>query len=94
MSNPEEKSEKIPQKNKSKEEKIYIPEDEENVEEIDEEDNDIEELVSDDSQAEIHILEDNSNKNNKKRKKGQKKIQKNQIIIHPKKVQKIEIHQP
>ena len=55
MSNPEEQSEKIPPKNKSKEEKIYIPEDEENVEEIDEEDNDIEELDSDDSQAEIHI---------------------------------------
>lgn len=73
MSNPEEKSEKVDTKNKSKEEKIYIPEDEENVEEIDEEDNDIEELNSDDSQAEIHILEDNSNKNNKRKRKKPKK---------------------
>ena len=55
MSNPEEKSEKIIQNNKSKEEKIYIPEDEENIEEIDEEENDVEELDEEDSQAEIRI---------------------------------------
>ena len=73
MSNPEEKSEKNTSNNKSKEEKIYIPEDEENIEEIDEEENDIEELDEDDSQAEIHILEDNSNKNKNKKRKRPKK---------------------
>ena len=74
MSNPEEKSEKLNQNNKSKEEKIYIPEDEENIEEIDEEENDVEELDEEDSQAEIHILDDNnSNKNLKKKKKRVKK---------------------
>ena len=74
MSNPEEKSEKIIQNNKSKEEKIYIPEDEENIEEIDEEENDVEELDEEDSQAEIRILDDNnSNKNLKKKKKKSKK---------------------
>ena len=74
MSNPEEKSEKLNQNNKSKEEKIYIPEDEENIEEIDEEENDVEELDEEDSQAEIRILDDNnSNKNLKKKKKRVKK---------------------
>ncbi len=66
MSNPEEKSEKKNINNKPKEEKIYIPEDEENIEEIDEIENDVEELDEEDSQAEIHILDESSNKNKKK----------------------------
>ena len=74
MSNPEEKSEKNTTNKKSKEEKIYIRETEENIEEIEEEDNDVEELDEEDSQAEIHILEDNnSNKNLRKKKKRARK---------------------
>ena len=67
MSVPEEKTDKNP--NKSKEEKIYIPEEEENIEEI-EEDADVEEVDEEDSQAEIQILEDSPNR--KKRKKVKK----------------------
>ena len=67
MSVPEEKTDKNP--NRSKEEKIYIPEEEENIEEI-EEDADVEEVDEEDSQAEIQILEDSPNR--KKRKKVKK----------------------
>ena len=73
MSNPEEKSEKKNTNNKPKEEKIYIPEDEENIEEIDEIENDVEELDEEDSQAEIHILDESSNKNKKNKRKRAKK---------------------
>ena len=73
MSNPEEKSGKNINNNKSKDDKIYIQDDVENIEELDEEENDVEELDEEDSQAEIRILEDNSNKNVKKKKKKTQK---------------------
>ena len=64
MSVPEQKMDKNP--NKSKEEKIYIPEEEVNVEEI-EEDADVEEVDEEDSQAEIEILDDSPNRKKRKR---------------------------
>ena len=73
MSNPEEKSGKNINNNKSKDDKIYIQDDVENIEELDEEENDVEELDEEDSQAEIRILEDNSNKNIKKKRKRPRK---------------------